>query len=329
MHNDRRRMLAALGAFATAPLASSFAHASEAWPSKPIKLVLPYAAGGPTDVVARAIAAKLSTALGQQLVVENKLGAGGNIASEFVAKSPADGYTALYHSSGIAVTPALYKKMGYDPANDFAPVAMPASIPAIIVAGPGLPSNINTMQQLVQYLKANPDKASYGSGGVGNITHLGIELFLQGTGTKAVHVPYKGTAPAMTDLVGGRITFMLDALSSALPFIRDKRVRPLAVTSIQRAAVLPDVPTMAETVLPGFDASTWHCVLLPVATPKAVVARLNEEINKLAADPEMVRQFAPQGVQLHTSTPAQLDAFLRAEITRWTTAARSAGVQPE
>lgn len=329
MHNDRRRALAALAGFGALAASHLRAAASETWPSKPIKLILPYAAGGPTDVVARAFAAKLGTSLGQQFVVENKLGAGGNIASEFVAKAPPDGYTALYHSSGIAVTPALYKQMGYDPATDFAPVAIPASIPAIIVAGPALPANITTMKQFVEYLKANPERASYGSGGIGNITHLAIELLLQGTATKAVHVPYKGTSPAMVDLIGGRTTFMLDALSSALPFVRDKRVRPLAVTSINRAAVLPDVPTVAETVLPGFDASTWHGILLPVATPKPVVARLNDEINRVAADPEMHKQFGPLGVELHASTPTKSEAFLRAEIKRWTTAARKAGVQPE
>lgn len=328
MQTNRRRVLAALGALGATTTVPLRARAA-VWPDKPIKLILPYAAGGPTDVVARAIAAKLGTALGQQLVVENKLGAGGNIASEFVAKAPADGYTALYHSSGIAMTPALYKKMGYDPANDFAPVAMPVSIPATVVAGPALPASITTMKQFVEYLKANPEKTSYGSGGIGNISHLGIELLLQGTGTRSVHVPYKGTAPAMTDLIGGRTHFMLDALSSALPYIRDKRVRPLAVTSIKRAPVLPEVPTVAETVLPGFDASTWHAILLPKRTPREVVARLNEEINKISADPEMLKQFGPQGVVLHSSTPAEFDAFLRAEITRWTTAARNAGVQAE
>lgn len=328
MQTHRRRVLAALGALGAAITLPLRARAAE-WPDKPVKLILPYAAGGPTDVVARAIAARLATAMGQQFVVENKLGAGGNIASEFVAKAPADGYTALYHSSGIAVTPALYKKMSYDPANDFAPVAMPASIPAILVAGPALPANITTIKQFVEYLKANPGRTSYGSGGIGNITHLAVELLLQGTGTKATHVPYKGTAPAMTDLIGGQTHFMLDALSSALPFVRDKRVRPLAVTSIRRAPVLPEVPTVAETVLPGFDASTWHCILLPKRTPREVVARLNEEINKIATDPEMLKQFGPQGVVLHASTPAELDAFLRSEITRWTTAARNAGVQAE
>jgi tripartite-type tricarboxylate transporter receptor subunit TctC len=324
---DRRHFLAACGALGAA--VSLPARAQDAWPSKPIKLILPYAAGGPTDVVARAVAAYLSNALGQQLVVENKVGAGGNIASEFVAKSRPDGYTALYHSSGITVTPALYKNMSYDPATDFAPVAMPASIPAIFIAGPGLPDSVTTLQQLVEYLKANPNKASYGSGGIGNITHLGVELLLRGTGTQAVHVPYKGTAPAMTDLIGGRTTFMLDALSSAYPFVREKKVRALAVTSPKRAAILPEVPTVAETVLPGYDAQTWHGVFLPKGAPAAIVARLNAEINKFATDPEMIKQYSPQGVQLTTSTPAQFDAFLKKEIVRWTSAAREAGVRPE
>lgn len=327
---NRRHFLASLGATGTLAGTSLLGvRAQEAWPAKPIKLLLPYAAGGPTDVVARTLAARLGTRLGQQVVAENKLGAGGNIASEFVAKSRPDGYTALYHSSGIAVTPALYKNMGYDPATDFTPVAMPASIPAIIVAGPGLPAHITTLAQFIAYLKANPAQASYGSGGIGNITHLGIELLLKGTGTQAVHVPYKGTAPAMTDLIGGRTTFMLDALSSALPFVRDKRVRPLAVTSLQRAAVLPEVPTVAETVLPGFEATTWHGVLLPKGVPQPIVARLNAEINRIVADPEVLQQFGPQGVQLHASSPEQFDRFLQAEIKRWTSVAREAGVQPE
>ena len=329
MHPERRRALATLAALACANLAPLAARAQSRWPDKPVRLVLPYAAGGPTDVVARALAARLAEVLGQPFLVENRLGAGGNIASEFVAKAPADGYTALYHSSGIAVTPALYKKMGYDPARDFAPVAMPASIPAIFVAGPALPAEITTMPQFVQYLKAHPGQASYGSGGIGNITHLGVELLLQGTGTQAVHVPYKGTAPAMTDLIGGRIHFMLDALSSALPFVRDQRVRALAVTSEARTEQLPQVPTVAETVLKGYSASTWHGVLLPAATPAAVVQRLNAAVNQVVADPALQRQFAAQGVALHASTTAQFDALLRSEITRWTTAARDAGVQPE
>lgn len=329
MQFNRRQFLASLGATGFTAGMPPAVRAQDAWPSKPIKMLLPYAAGGPTDVVARTIAAKLSDRLGQPVVADNKVGAGGNIASEFVAKSRSDGYTALYHSSGIAVTPALYKNMAYDPANDFTPVAMPASIPAIIVAGPGLPENITTLKQLVEYLKAHPGQASFGSGGIGNITHLGIELLLKGTGTKAVHVPYKGTAPAMTDLIGGRITFMLDALSSALPFVRDKRVRALAVTSLKRAPVLPEVPTVAETVLPGFEATTWHGILLPKSAPQPIVSRMNAEINAVVAQPDMLKQFAPQGVQLHASTPAQFDAFLRSEIKRWTAVARDAGVQPE
>jgi len=319
-------MIAALASLSATPW--TWANPAE-WPSKPLRLILPYAAGGPTDVMARVIGARLNAALGQPVVIENKLGVGGNLGSEFVAKAPADGYTALYHSSGIAVTPALYKKMGYDPATDFAPVAMPASIPLMLVAGPALPAEVTNARQLVQYLKANSGTCSYGSGGIGNITHLAVELMLQQSGTRAVHVPYKGTAPAVTDVIGGRIHFALDAMSTALPFVRDKRVRAIAITGKQRAGVLPEVSTVAESVLPGFDASTWHCVLLPAATPRPIVARLNKEINAIVSDPEMVRQYAAQGVELQTSAPAEFEAFLRSEIKRWTTAARNAGVQPE
>ncbi|AWP74096.1 Bug family tripartite tricarboxylate transporter substrate binding protein [Bordetella bronchiseptica] len=328
MNSNRRRMLTAMAGMA-GMTAFPFAHGSAgAWPERPIRLILPYAASGPTDVVARRIAARLAERLGQQFIVENKPGAGGNIASEFVAKSAADGYTALYHSSGIAIAPALYSKMGYDPARDLAAVAMPASIPAIIIAGPALPASVATPAQFVQYLRDNPGKLSYGSGGVGNITHLAVELMLQETGTQATHVPYKGTAPAMVDLIGGRVHFMLDALSTALPAIREGRARAIAVTSQQRAAVLPDVPTLAETVIPKFAATTWHGVFVPASTPAAVVARLNAQINLVAQEPELARQFAEQAVELHASTPAAFAAFLGEEIARWGTAAREAGVTP-
>ncbi|SPA39632.1 conserved exported hypothetical protein [Cupriavidus taiwanensis] len=326
MNTDRRRALGALGALAAWPLARA-AQPPAAWPEKPVRLILPYAAGGPTDAVARALATRMSQQLGQPMVVENRVGASGNIACELVARSAPDGYTVLYHSSGFAISPALYKRLSYDPLRDFAPVAMTATIPAVLMVNPSLP--VATMAQFEQYLKARPGKLSYGTGGVGNITHLLVALLLQARGLQASHVPYKGTAPAMTDLIGGQTQFMLDAVSSALPFIRDGRVRALAVTSERRVAALPDVPTLAETVMPGFVAPTWHGMLVPARTPAPVIQRLNAAANLAAQDPTVRAQFAPQGVSLQASTPERFAGYLRTETSRWADAARAAGVEPE
>lgn len=283
--------------------------------------------GGPTDAVARALGAKMSQQLGQPVVVDNRTGASGNIASQYVAKSAPDGYTVLYHSSGFAISPALYKRLPYDPLRDFAPVALTASIPAVLMVNPAVPAA--NIEQFVQYLKGNPGKLSYGTGGVGNITQLGVALFLQAKGLQAIHVPYKGTAPAMTDLIGGQTQFMLDALSSGLPYIRDQRVRALAVTSQARVRLLPGVPTLAESVMPGFVAPTWHGMLVPAGTPQAIVQRLNAAANAAVGDAEIRNQFAPQGVELQASTPEQFAAYLRAEIARWASAVHAAGVEPE
>lgn len=327
MNNDRRKLLTVMAGMAGMAVLPAVYANTKSWPQKPVKLILPYAAGGPTDAAAREISTRLSQQLGQPLIVENKAGAGGNIASEFVARASADGYTALYHSSGITIAPALYKHLSYDPAKDLAGVAMPATIPLVVLVGPAVPDSIKTIDQFVQYLKAHPSQTSYGSGGIGNITHLGIELLLQGTGTKALHVPYKGTAPAMVDLMGGQTHFMMDALSSALPVIRDKRVRPLAVTSLKRAAVLPDVPTIAETVIPDFQATTWHGIFFPAKTSGEIVSRLNGEVNKIVTDPGMQQKFSAQGIELHVSSPDEFSAFVRSEIARWKAVAQRSGVE--
>ncbi len=329
--NEKRRLLltAMAGAVGAAGLSVlPVVHAKTAdWPARPVKMILPYSAGGPTDVAAREISLRLGQRLGQPVIVENKVGAGGNIASEFVARATADGYTALYHSSGITIAPALYKKLSYDPTKDLTAVAMPASIPIVILVGPAVPESVTSIQEFVQYLKDNPGKVSYGSGGVGNITHLAVELLLQQTGTTAMHVPYKGTAPAMVDLMGGHTNFMMDALSSALPAIRDKRVRAIAVTSSKRAAVLPDLPTVGETVVPDFQASTWHGIFVPAGTPDEIVKRVNDEVNQIVGEPEIKEMFGKQAIELHVSHPDEFAAFVRSEMTRWEGIARASGVE--
>lgn len=326
MSLQRRRVLAAVGALATMPWARA-ANEIVAWPQKPIRLVLPYAAGGPTDVVARALGVKLSQLLGQPLIVENRVGASGNIATEFVARAAPDGYSVLYHSSGLAISPALHKRLPYDTLRDLTPVALPATIPTVIMARPSLP--VTSIEEFVAYMKARPGKLSYGSGGQGNVTHLAVALFLQALGLQAVHVPYKGTAPAMNDLMGGQIDFLLDAVNSALPFVRDGRVRALAVAGKARINVLPGVPALGESLIQGFDAPTWHGLLVPAGTPQVIVKALNEAVNKAVTDPALRKQFEPQGVLFQSSTPDQFGTYLRAELKRWASAVQAAGIEAE
>jgi tripartite-type tricarboxylate transporter receptor subunit TctC len=329
MPMQRRHLLHAAGALAISPLMQAARAAGEpnAWPQKPIRLVLPYAAGGPTDVVARAIGFRLAQLLGQPVVVDNRTGASGNIATEFVARSAPDGYTVLYHSSGLAISPALHRRLPYDTLRDLVPVALPALIPTVLMASPKLP--VGNVEEFVRYMRANPGRLSYGSGGQGNVTHLGVALFLQALQLDAVHVPYKGTAPAMADLMSGQTQFLLDAVNSSLPFIRDGRVRALAVAGKSRVAVLPGVPALGESLIPGFDAPTWHGLLVPTGTPPAVVQALNEAVNRAVADPALRGQFEPQGVLLQASTPAQFGSYLRAELQRWAGAVQAARIEPE
>lgn len=297
------------------------------WPERPIRLVLPYAAGGPTDAVARAIAQKMATELGQPVVVDNKVGASGDIGTDFVAKAPADGYTVLYHSSGIALSPALKKKPVFDPLKDFAPVSWVATIPGVLVVNPKLP--VNNVAQLVQYLKANPGKAAYGSGGTGNGSHLAMVQFLQAQGVEAVHVPYKGTNPALMDLIGGQVQFMLDAISTSLPYIRDNRLRVLATTGLERSALLPDVPTLNESGMRGYSFQTWQGLLVPANTPAAVVQKLNAAAVRAADDPAIQRQFAAQGVVMRGSSAAEFSTMLKNEVAYWAKAVKAANVEPE
>lgn len=328
MRTNRRLALKSMGMLGSlAALTPARVAAQPAFPTRPVKLVMPHAAGGPTDLMARAIAAHASQTLGQQMFVESRVGASGNIGTEFVARAEPDGYTVLYQTSGITIVPALFKKLNYDPLRSFAPVAMPASINVVLLAGPALP--VNNFAEFAKHLKANPGKLTYGSGGTGNITHLGVEVLLQALGASAVHVPYKGTAPAMADLLGGQIHFMLDAVSTAWPYVKDRRVTALAVTGAERSPLMPNLPTVRESGLAIQPMATWQCVLAPAGTPPAVVDILNRAVNAAAADQELQRRHAAQGVQLQTSTPAQVQSYMRAEVERWAGVARGAGIVPE
>ena len=297
------------------------------YPERPIKLIVPYAAGGPTDVVARALAKDMANELGKPVIVENKAGASGDIAATFVAKSAPDGYTVLYHSSGFALSPALKKKPVYDPIKDFAPVSWVATIPGVLLTNPKVPAT--TVEQLLQLLKSKPGQLAYGSGGAGNGSHLAMVQLLQARQVEAVHVPYKGTNPALMDLVSGQVQFMMDALSSSLPFIRDQRVRVIATTGLKRSPMLPDVPTVNESGIPGFSFQTWHGLLLPAGTPAPIVKRLNAAATKAANNSELQAQWGPQGVMLQASSPAEFTNMLRTEVDYWAKAVKASGMALE
>jgi len=295
--------------------AVTLAQAQAAYPDKPIRLVLPFSPGGPTDLVARVLAQKVGEQMGQPVLVENKPGANGNIAADMVAKAPADGYTVLYNTSSIALSATLYKKLNYDVRTDFAPIALTAVIPLVLAVHPSLP--VYNVQEFLNHVKANPGKLTYGSAGNGNITHLGAYLLLHSRGLQATHAPYKGSAPALTDLVGGQTQFMTDTINSALPFIRDNRLRALAVTSLTRTSVLPEAPTLNETVMPKFEVGAWQGMLVPAKTPSDIVKRLNAEVMKALNSPEVKAKLAVQGAEPLGSTPEEYGQYIQSEIARW------------
>ena len=301
--------------------------AQSIYPDKPIRMVIAFPPGGPTDLVARVLAQKVSEQIGQQVVVDNKPGANGNIAAEVVSKSPADGYTIFYNTSAIALSPALYKKLAYDVSKDFSPVLLSAVIPLVLVVHPSLP--VKNLKEFVAYVKAHPDKLSYGSAGNGNITHLGAFQILQSQGLKATHVPYRGSSPALTDLAAGQTQFMTDTINSALPFIKDGRMRAIAVTSLERSKVLPDVPTINESLVKGFEVGAWQGVLVPTKTPPEVVKFLNAQFNKALNSSDVRARLSIQGTMPLGSTSEQYGAYIQSEIKRWSVLVNQTGASLE
>jgi tripartite-type tricarboxylate transporter receptor subunit TctC len=323
LETTRRRLLKS-GALGIAALAAPALHA-QAWPSQPIRMVIPFPPGGPTDLVSRVLAEALSTQLGQSVIADNKPGANANIGAQIVARAPADGYTLMYNTSSLALSRVLYSKLSYDALTDFAPVVLTAVVPLVLVVHPSLP--VNNVAEFIAYLKKNAGKLSYGSASNGNVTHLAAFQFLHVNNLEATHVPYKGSAPALVDLVGGQVQFMTDTINSALPYIRDGRLRALAVTSAKGSSVLPDVPTLQEAGMAGFEAGAWQGVVVPAETPKPIVERLNAELNKALKDPEVLKKLAAQGAEPLGSTPEEYGAYLRSEIKRWGELAEATGVK--
>ena len=315
-------VLASMPAFA-----SSAAPAAADYPTKPLRLVIPYTPGGPTDLVGRAVASKLQDALGQQVIVDNRAGGGGVIATEIVARAPADGYTLLLGTPGQLVTlPLLTAKLPYDAVRDFAPVTQVVTSPQVLVANGKLP--VGTVAELITYVKARPGQLNYASVQTGGTGHLGMELLKQAAGLEMLHVPYKGTAPALTEMIAGQVQLMFTSLPSVQPHVTAGRLKLLATGAARRTPAIPDTPTMSETI-PGYELVTWYAVFLPHRTPAAIVNRLHAVLVKILLSPEIERQFAQNGVQPANSTPQQLAAYMRAETERWGKVIRTSGIRLE
>ena len=301
------------------------AAAAQGFPSKPIRLVVTFPPGGAPDILARLFAEK--SQLGQTVIVDNKPGAGGNIGAADVAKSPADGHTLVLATVGThSINGALYSKMPYDMVRDFTPVGHIASAPNLLVVTNDLP--VKSVAELIAYMKANPDKLSFGSPGVGTSVHVSGELFKSLTGTKMVHVPYKGRQFAIPDLVGGSIQVMFDNMPSALPMAKEGKIRALAQTTATRSAAAPDVPTVAETV-PGFEATTWFAMFAPAGTPKEVVARLNAELQRVFKLPDVADKLKALGLEPWISTPEELAAYQAREIVKWAKVVKDSGAKAD
>lgn len=319
------RPIVATIALAAAALCGT-AHAQN-YPSKPVTIVVPFSPGGATDIMSRTLAERLKARLGQPVIVENKPGAGTMIASEHVAKAVPDGHTVLLAASSLGIAPALYSKVNYDPIKDFTPISLVASVVHVLSVHPSVPAK--NVGELVNWAKANPSKANYGSVGAGTSTHLESELFNTMAGTKMEHVPYKGSAPALLDLVGGNINVMFDAYASSKPFINDNKIRLLAVTTAQRSKLLPNVPTVAESGLPGYEAMPWLGFVAPAHTPAAVVNKFQSELVEVLKEPAVQEKFQSLGLEIIGNKPAEFSAFLKNDIVKWAKVVKDSGAKAD
>ncbi|QNP57730.1 Bug family tripartite tricarboxylate transporter substrate binding protein [Paenacidovorax monticola] len=325
----RRSAILALAASIVLMPALALAQAQE-WPqAKPITYVVPFTPGGSTDIVGRTIANKLQESLKQAVVVENKPGQAGGIGASFVAKAPADGYTLFGGTiSTHAINASLYKNLSYDPVKDFEPVALVATLPNVLIINPNL--GVNSVADLVALLKKDPSKRMFASSGAGTSTHLAGELFGDMIGVKLTHVPYKGTPPALTDVAAGQVTFMFDQMTAALPLAKAGRLKLLAVTTGKRVALAPELPTMIEAGIAGFEMSSWQAIYAPKGTPKAIVQRLNTEIVKALKQPDVKAKLTDQlGMEIVGSTPEELAAHMAREIPRWAALVKKSGATPD
>jgi tripartite-type tricarboxylate transporter receptor subunit TctC len=298
------------------------------YPNKPVRVLIGFPPGQATDTLGRTIAQKLAETWGQQFVVDNKPGASGSIATQMAMQAPADGYTLLVSSSGVmAVNPWLYTKLPYDPVRDFVPVAGIAVVPLVLVVNSNFPAA--NVKDLVAAAKAKPNEINYASSGIGITNHLVMAMFLAASGVQMTHVPYKGGPPALTDIMGGQVQVMFETSVGALPFVKQGRMRALAVSSSERLAAVPDIPTVAEQGFPGFSGVPWISLMAPARTPPAIVAKLNAEVNRILQLPATRESFAAQGVQPMVMSPDQLGNFIKSEVVKWGKAVKDSGAKAE
>ena len=311
-HRQTLALSLALIAAASLPIS---AMAQSDYPAKPTRLVVPFAPGGSADITARVLALKLTEQMTHAVVVENKPGANMNIGADLVAKAPPDGYTALFNTSNMIFNISLYANLSYDVFRDFAPVGLVGAVPQVLVVNPSIP--VRNFQEFIAHVNANPGKLNYASVGVGAIGHITAALFLKANKLAAQHIPYNGTPQAYADLIGGRTQFYFGTVASASPFIKDNRVRPIAVTSLDRSKGLPDVPSLHELGMPGFEATSWMGVLFPMKTASTIITRLNAEILKSLKNPDLQRQFEASGTATMSSSPQEYAAYIKAESEKW------------
>lgn len=317
----------ALGILLAAAALCGAAQAQQNYPVRPVRLIVPSSPGGGTDITARIIAPKLGEYLGQQVVVENRPGAGTMIGGEAVARAAPDGYTLLMGISTLAINPAMYKRVPYDALRDFAPISQVVALPNMLVTHPSLP--VKSVKELIAFAKARPGQINFASAGVGTNPHLAMELFLSMTDLKMVHVPYKGSGQGVIDLLAGHVTVMMPSILTALNYVKNKRLRALGVTSAKRAAGVPDIPTIAEAGVPGYEAVQWFGVLAPAATPRDIIMRLHKEIVRTVQAPDIKPKLINDGADPVGSSPEEFAAFIRSETNKWAKVAKSIGIKPE
>ena len=312
-------------AFLTSVMALLFAGPilAQSFPAKPVRVVVPYPPGGPTDIVARVLFQQVAEATGQQFLIDNRAGAGGNIGAELVAKSPPDGYTVLIGTTAHAINMSLFKNLGYDVQKDLMPVSLLTQGPLVLVAHPQFPAS--SIKEVIELAKTKPGGLNFASSGNGQSTHLSAELFNSMAGIKMAHVPYKGSAPALTDVMSGQVDVMFDTTLSAMPFVKAGKLKALGLTSAVRSPAAPDVPTIAESGLPGYEVFAWNGVLVPTGTPKAIIQQLNDHIRKAMLLPQVKDKFSAQGFAASWNSPESFGVFLKTEVDKWSRTVKASG----
>ncbi len=301
---------------------------AQTYPDRPIRFISPYAPGGGTDILARLLGQKLNESVGQPVVIENRPGGGGILGTELVAKSPPDGYTILLGSTGpLTVNPSLHRTLPYDTLRDFAPITLVSIVPSVLAVHPSLP--VKSVKQLIAFAKAHPGELNFSSSGNGGSGHLAGEMFNLMAGVKMIHVPYRGTGPAVLGVVSGEVPLSFSNMLSMLPHVKSGRLRGLAVTSVQRSSAAPDLPTISETGLPGYEAGPWYGVLAPAGTPKEIIARLNAELVKILRRPDVHQKVSADGGEVVGSSPGEFTAHIRAELTRWAKIVKQANIRAD